>query len=46
MNTKTPSALDLFMQQRKAAEASEEPELTLDEINAEIRSAREQRRKK
>lgn len=44
-NTKTPSALDLFMQQRKAAEASEEPELTLDEINAEIRSAREQRRK-
>jgi DNA-damage-inducible protein J len=45
-NTKTPSALDLFMQQRKAAEASEEPELTLDEINAEIRSAREQRRKK
>ena len=42
----TPSALDLFMQQRKAAEASEEPELTLDEINAEIRAAREERRKK
>ena len=41
-----PSALDLFMQQRKAAEASEEPELTLDEINAEIRAAREERRKK
>lgn len=40
----TPSALDLFMQQRKAAEASEEPELTLDEINAEIRAAREERR--
>ena len=42
----TPSALDLFMQQRKAAEASQEPELTLDEINAEIRAAREERRKK
>ena len=34
------TALDLFMQQRKAAEASQEPEMTLDEINAEIRSAR------
>ena len=42
----TPSALDLFMQQRRAAEASQEPELTLDEINAEIRAAREERRKK
>ena len=42
----TPSALDLFMQQRKAAEASQEPEMTLDEINAEIRAAREERRKK
>ena len=42
----TPSALDLFMQQRKAAEASEEPELTLDEINAEIRAAKEERSKK
>ena len=41
--TETPSALDLFMQQRKAAESSEEPELTLDEINAEIRAAREAR---
>ena len=38
--------MPLFMQQRKAAEASEEPELTLDEINAEIRAAREERRKK
>ena len=37
-------ALDLFMQQRRAAEASQEPELTLDEINAEIRAAREERR--
>ena len=41
-----PSALDLFMQQRRAAEASQEPEMTLDEINAEIRAAREERRKK
>lgn len=40
-----PSALDLFMQQRKAAIASQEPEMTLDEINAEIRAAREERRK-
>ena len=40
------SALDLFMQQRKAAESSMEQELTLDEINAEIRAAREERRKK
>lgn len=41
-----PSALELFMQQRRAAEVSKEPELTLDEINAEIRAAREERRKK
>ena len=41
-----PSALDLFMQQRKAAIASQEPEMTLDEINAEIRAVREKRRKK
>ena len=44
--TAQPSALDLFMQQRRAAEASKEPEMTLDEINAEIRAAREERRKK
>ena len=44
--TETPSALDLFLQQRKAAEASQEPEMTLEEINAEIRAAREERRKK
>lgn len=37
------NALDLFMQQRREAEASTEPELTLDEINAEIRAAREKR---
>ena len=42
----TPSVLDLFMQQRKAAEASQEPEMTLEEINEEIRAAREERRKK
>ena len=40
----TPSALDFFMQQRRAAEASQAPEMTLDEINAEIRAAREERR--
>jgi len=39
-------ALDLFMQQRKAAEISHEPEMSLEEINAEIRVAREERRKK
>ena len=44
--TEAPSALDLFMQQRRAAEASQEPEMTLDEINAEIRAARAERRKK
>ena len=38
--TEAPRALDLFMQQRKAAEASQDPEMTLDEINAEIRAAR------
>lgn len=40
------SALDLFMQQRNAAEGSSEPEITLDEINAEIRTYREERSKK
>lgn len=44
--TDIPSALDLYMQQRKAAEVSQEPEMTLEEINAEIRAAREERRKK
>lgn len=42
--TAQSNALDLFMQQRSAAEASQEPEMTLDEINAEIRAAREERR--
>ena len=41
-----PSALELFMKQRKVAETSNEPEMTLDEINAEIRAAREERSKK
>lgn len=44
--TTQSSALDLFMQQRRAAEACQDPEMTLDEINAEIRAAREERRKK
>jgi DNA-damage-inducible protein J len=44
--TESPSALELFMQQRRAAEASVEPEITLEEINTEIRAAREERRKK
>ncbi|MBR1547976.1 MAG: type II toxin-antitoxin system RelB/DinJ family antitoxin [Prevotella sp.] len=39
-------ALDLFLQQRRAAESSAEPELSLEEINAEIRAAREERRHK
>ena len=42
----SPNALDLFMQQRSAAELSKEPELSLDEINEEIRAAREDMRKK
>ena len=41
-----PSALELFMKQRNVAETSNEPEMTLDEINAEIRAAREERTKK
>ena len=40
------SAFDLFMEQRKTVERSLEPEMTLDEINAEIRAAREERRKR
>ena len=42
----SPSALDLFMQQRSTAELSQEAELSLDEINEEIRAAREEIRKK
>lgn len=44
--TEQPSALDLFMKQRRAVEASQDSEMTLDEINAEIHAAREERRKK
>lgn len=40
------SALDLFMRQRRAAESSQEPEMTIEEINDEIRAVREERRKK
>lgn len=40
------TTLDLFMQQRKTTEASQEPEMSLEEINEEIRAAREERRKK
>ena len=42
----SPSARDLFMQQRSTTELSQEPELSLDEINEEIRAAREEIRKK
>lgn len=42
----TPTAQELWLQQRKAAEASEEPEMSLEEINAEIRAARKELRKK
>lgn len=42
----SPTALDLFTQQRQEAEASQKPELTLEEINAEIRAARKERLKK
>ena len=38
--------LDLFIQQRRTAEMNKEPELSLDEINAEIRAAREKMRKR
>ncbi len=44
--TAQPNVIDLFLQQRRAAEANLESEMTLDEINAEIRAAREERRKK
>lgn len=41
----SPSALELFNQQRKLSEATEGQELSLDEINEEIRAARKERRK-
>lgn len=36
----------LIKKQRRAVEAGQEQELTLDEINAEIRAVRKKRRKK
>jgi antitoxin component of RelBE/YafQ-DinJ toxin-antitoxin module len=41
----TPSALDLFNLQREASEAIKGQELSLDEINDEIRAARNEKRK-
>jgi DNA-damage-inducible protein J len=41
----TPNALDLFNQQREASEAMEGQKLSLDEINDEIRAARNEKRK-
>lgn len=41
----TPIALDLFNQQREASEAIKGQELSLDEINDEIRAARNEKRK-
>ena len=46
IRSSSPSASDLFLQQRKAAENSMERELSLDEINAEISAARAEIRKK
>jgi addiction module RelB/DinJ family antitoxin len=40
-----PSALDLFNQQREASEAIKGQELSFDEINDEIRAARNEKRK-
>jgi DNA-damage-inducible protein J len=39
-----PRAQDLFLQQRSVAESSKERELSLDEINAEIRAAKKELR--
>ena len=43
---KSFDVFDLYMQQRRAAVTSHEQEITLDEINAEIRAARKERREK
>ena len=40
------SGLDAFLQMRKMAESGQFPEMTLDEINEEIRLAREERRQR
>jgi len=42
--TKSMSGLEAFRQMRKMAESGQFPEMTLDEINEEIRLAREERR--
>jgi DNA-damage-inducible protein J len=44
--TDASAAIDLFLQQRMHAENSQEPEMTLDEINEEIRAARTEKRQK
>ena len=36
----SPTAQELFLQQRSAAELSKDPELSLEDINEEIRAAR------
>lgn len=41
----TPIALDSFNQQKEASEAIKGQELSLDEINDEIRAARNEKRK-
>ena len=41
----TPMALDSFYQQREASEAMKGQELSFDEINDEIRAARNEKRK-
>ena len=46
IRSSSPSALDLFMQQRKTVESSMEQELSLDEINEEITAARAEIRKR
>lgn len=42
----TPSVQELILQQRSFAESNKEQELSLEEINKEIRAAREERRNK
>ena len=42
----SPTAQELFLQQRSAAELSKDPELSLEDINEEIRAARGEIRKK
>ena len=46
MEQSLSNALELFKQQRSIAESSKEQELSLEEINAEIRAVRKELRKK